>query len=98
MKLNCRLKLIIAISLLVFVSQLTTAYIIISQSEDSLHEKSHSHGEELAQNLAEFSIKAIISRNLASIYEQIQTTMKDSNIRHVVVVDPNQKVLVVLFE
>jgi len=94
MKLNCRLKLIIAISLLVFASQLTTAYIIIRQSEDSLHEKTHIHGEELAQKLAEFSIKAIVSRNLANIYEQILMAMKDSNIRHVAVVDPNQKVLV----
>ncbi|MCJ7603538.1 MAG: diguanylate cyclase, partial [Desulfobulbaceae bacterium] len=94
MRLNCRLKLIIAISLLVFASQLTTAYIIIRQSEESLHEKTHIHGEELAQNLAEFSIQAIVSRNLASIYEEIHATMKNNNIRHVVVVDPNQKVLV----
>jgi diguanylate cyclase (GGDEF)-like protein len=94
MKLNCRLKLIIAISLLVFASQLTTAYIIIRQSEESLHEKAHIRGEELSRNLAEFSSLAIVSRNLASIHEQIQTAMKDSNVRHVVVVDPGQKVLV----
>ena len=37
MKLNCRLKLIISISLLVFACQLTTGYIIIGQSEESLH-------------------------------------------------------------
>lgn len=94
MKLNCRLKLIIAISLLVFASQLTTAYIIIRQSEESLHEKTHIRGEELARNLAEFSSLAIVSRNLASIYQQIQTAVKDSNVRHVVVVDPDKKVLV----
>lgn len=94
MKLNCRLKLIIAISLLVFASQLTTAYIIIRQSEVSLHEKTHIRGEELSRNLAEFSSLAIVSRNLASIHEQIQTAMKDSNVRHVVVVDPGHKVLV----
>jgi HAMP domain-containing protein len=92
--LNCRLKLIIAISLLVFASQLTTAYIIIRQSEESLHEKAHIHGEELAQNMAEFCCQAIVSRNLASIYEHIQVAMKDNNIRHVVIADPNQKVLV----
>ncbi|RJX32292.1 MAG: sensor domain-containing diguanylate cyclase [Desulfurivibrio sp.] len=94
MKLNCRLKLIIAISLLVFVSQLTTAYIIIRQSKESLHEKTHIHGEDLAKNLAEFAGEAIISRNLASIYEQIRFAMRDKNIRHVVVVDPKRKVLV----
>lgn len=94
MKLNCRLKLIIAIALLVFASQLTTAYIIIRQSEDSLHEKTHIHGKELAQNMAEFSCQAMVSRNLASIYEYIKMAMKDNNVRHVVVVDPNQKVLV----
>ncbi|MCJ7602980.1 MAG: diguanylate cyclase [Desulfobulbaceae bacterium] len=94
MKLNCRLKLIIAISLLVFASQLTTAYIIIRQSEESLHEKTHIHGEELAQNMAEFCCQAMVSRNLASIYEHIQVAMKDNNVRHVVVIDPNQKVFV----
>ncbi|MBI5557415.1 MAG: diguanylate cyclase [Deltaproteobacteria bacterium] len=94
MKLNCRLKLIFSISLLVFACQLTTGYIIIRQSEESLHEKNHNHGKELAQSMAAFSVKALADNDLSSLRGQIEVAMHHDNVRHVVIVDTGHKVLV----
>lgn len=94
MKLNCRLKLIISISLLVFACQLTTGYIIIGQSEESLHEKNHNHGEELAQSMAASSAGAIAAGDLSCLHGQMEVAMQHSNVRHVNIVDAGRKVLV----
>ena len=93
MKLNCRLKLIISISLLVFACQLTTGYIIIGQSEVSMHEKNHNHGEELAQSMAASSTGAILAGDLPYLQRQIEVAMQHSNVRHVNIVDAGRKVL-----
>jgi diguanylate cyclase (GGDEF)-like protein len=94
MKINCRLKLIISISLLVFACQLTTGYIIIEQSEESLHEKNHNHGEELARSMAASLTGAIAGNDLTSLRGQIQVAMQHDNVRHALFVDAAGRVLV----
>ncbi|MFH1215100.1 MAG: sensor domain-containing diguanylate cyclase [Pseudomonadota bacterium] len=94
MKLNCRIKLIISISLLVGICQLATGFVIINQTSNSLLGKHLGLGRELAENISDFSTRAMVKHDLASLYEQIDIAMKRRNVRHVIIVDPSNTILV----
>ena len=94
MKISYRVKLIISIFLLVILSQFLTGHFIIKQTEEFLEENHHHMGNVIALNVAQFAAEAILSRDLASLYEHIKLTMGQKNVRHIKIVGPDNRVIV----
>ena len=88
-----RIKLIILISLLVTVSQLTTGYIISRQSEEALDEQHHRVAQAMARNISMLSTRAFLSRDLATLYEHVKLAMQEKNVLYVKIIDLENKIL-----
>lgn len=89
-----RLKLVISISLLVTTSQLITGYMLTSHAEKALLERHNHEAQTMAHTLSSFSIRAFMSRDLASLYEQISLIMQEHNVLLIQIVDPENRILI----
>ncbi len=88
-----RTKLIILISVLVAVSQLSTGFIISRQSEEALCEQHDRIARTMARNISQLSTQAFLSRDLASLYEQVKLAMQEANVLFVKIVDLENTVI-----
>ncbi len=89
-----RAKLTVIVTLLVIVSQLATGFFITRQSEQALAEKHHDVATALARHIAYLSSRAFLSRDLATVYEQVRLARQEKNVVFVKVLDLEQRVVV----
>lgn len=93
MKFSYSFKLITSISLLVAVCQFITGFMIIRQAEEALDRIHHRLGESMAWSIAHFSARALVSRDLAALYEHVRLAMEHKDVRHILITDPEGKVI-----
>ncbi len=88
-----RTKLVVLISVLVTVSQLTTGFVISRQSEEALCEQNDRIAMAMARNISKISTKSFLSRDLASLYEQVKLAMLEQNVLFVKIVDLDNRII-----
>lgn len=92
-KLNLKTKLFTLISGMIVVVVFLTGLLSIRREEGVIYKANHERGLVIADNMARNSAGAIISRDPLSLLKYARHTMNQEFVTHVIILDPDGKVL-----
>lgn len=93
LKLNLRAKIALLIEALVVILVAVTGAISIMREKETLENELRKRGLALANDLAKFTARPLLSRDLATLRRFVNHSMTQDYVRHVFILDPHGKVL-----
>ena len=93
MRLNLKAKLLILMTNTIVFIVVVVGLFTISRARELLDRENHRTGLALANDVARYSSSAIISRDVFSLLKHVRHTMKQDHVTHVIILDPDGKVL-----